>query len=101
MSIGAVRSAIEQFQKLEMWEECIQCHMVQENMNKARSLVEERLAVEPNNPLLWCLRGEISKDPADFEKAWQVSGNRFARAKRSLGSYYYNKGQYVESIEHY
>lgn len=101
MGIGAVRSALDWFERLEMWEEIIHCHMAMENEKRAQRVVEERLEVDPNSPMLLCLYGDITKDPAHYEKAWEVSNNRFARAKRSLGSYYYNNQNFEKSIEHY
>ena len=36
-----------------------------------------------------------------YNKAWIKSGNRFARAQRSLGAFYFKKQMYEESIDAY
>lgn len=47
----------------------------------------------------------MEKSPAAYQRAWNVSGNRYARAQRSLGKYYLAKndlalaeGAYVQSL---
>lgn len=50
---------------------------------------------------MWCHLGGILQDPKHYEKAWEVSGHRFAKAKRLLGNYCLKKGQLKEAIEHY
>ncbi|KAK4097881.1 TPR-like protein [Parathielavia hyrcaniae] len=48
----------------------------------------ERQPPPPNAPRLWCILGDIENDPAHYERAWEISMHRFARAQRSLGEYY-------------
>jgi tetratricopeptide (TPR) repeat protein len=48
----------------------------------------ERQPPPPNAPRLWCILGDIENDPAHYERAWEISKHRFARAQRSLGEYY-------------
>ncbi|MCJ1309539.1 hypothetical protein MMC25_003199 [Agyrium rufum] len=39
-------------------------------------------------PRLFCILGDLDQDPKFYKRAWEVSGNRYARAQRSLGKHY-------------
>lgn len=62
-------------------------------------MVKKLLADHPDSPKLLCILGDIKQDPKIWEKAWNVSGNRYARAMRSLGNYYFKNQIYRESVE--
>jgi len=101
ISIGVVATALEIFTSLEMWEEAIECLKSMDKRARAEKLVRERLEQEPTNPSLWCLLGDLLQDPAAYERAWQVSHHRHARAMRSLASYFFKRNQDKECIECY
>ncbi|GFS45347.1 protein prenylyltransferase superfamily protein [Actinidia rufa] len=63
----------------------------------AVELIRVRLSEMPNDPRLWCSLGDITRNDACYEKALEVSGNRSARAKRSLARSAYNRGDYEKS----
>ena len=46
-----------------------------------------------------CLVGEIRKDASQWEKAWELSNHRCARAMRSLGRHRFYDNKFEESIE--
>lgn len=48
----------------------------------------ERTPTPPNAPRLWCILGDLEEDPAHWERAWEISKHRYARAQKSLGEYY-------------
>ncbi|KAK6350429.1 hypothetical protein TWF718_003621 [Orbilia javanica] len=58
----------------------------------------ERDPPPPEAPRLWCILGELEKNPEHFKKAWEVSGRRYARAQRSLGAYHLRRREYSEAI---
>ncbi|KAI8823038.1 uncharacterized protein EV422DRAFT_523138 [Fimicolochytrium jonesii] len=101
VSIGVTRSALEIFERLEMWEDVISCYQLLEQPQKAEAVIHEQLKVHPRSPKLHCILGDITQDPAHFELAWQLSDGRFARAMRSLGAYHYKRGEFEKSIECY
>ncbi|CAJ0764136.1 17498_t:CDS:2, partial [Entrophospora sp. SA101] len=101
LSLGVVRSALQIFERLEMWEDVINCYIILEKEEKSKSIIQQRLLVTPNSPKLYCLLGDIEKNPKHWEHAWEVSGNRYARAMRSLGSYWYKQKNFMKSIECY
>ncbi|KAJ6443166.1 F-box domain protein [Purpureocillium lavendulum] len=48
----------------------------------------ERSPPPPNAPRLWCILGDLDEDPAHYERAWDISKHRYARAQKSLGEHY-------------
>ncbi|KAK4129961.1 TPR-like protein [Trichocladium antarcticum] len=61
----------------------------------------ERQPAPPNAPRLWCILGDIEDDPAHYERAWEISKHRFARAQRSLGEHYLQQREIVRAQEAY
>mmetsp|Transcript_30003 Transcript_30003/g.75677 ORF Transcript_30003/g.75677 Transcript_30003/m.75677 type:complete len:960 (+) Transcript_30003:97-2976(+) len=98
MRMGMVSTAHEQFKKLRMWPEAIDCLMVAERNVEAQDMVKELLAEHPT-PRLWCCLGDLEKEPKHFETAWELSGKRFARAQRSLGRHYFSKGELEKAVD--
>jgi tetratricopeptide (TPR) repeat protein len=124
LSIGVVKSALEIFERLEMWEDAVKCYQAMEQRDVARTLVrdllegrkatadavlergkglsEARLGVldATREAKLWCLLGELEPENAvaHFEKAWQVSRGMSGRAMRSLGGYYFARGHYADAV---
>ncbi|KAH7071915.1 hypothetical protein BKA63DRAFT_516613 [Paraphoma chrysanthemicola] len=110
--IGGLRSALEIYERLEMWAEAALCWAATEKEDKARRVMRKQLfhatkgsdedvdvdseawegpARDPpptEAPRFYCILGDIDKDLSMYEKAWEVSGNRYARAQRSLGQHY-------------
>ncbi|VDB90478.1 unnamed protein product [Peniophora sp. CBMAI 1063] len=124
LSIGVVKSALEIFERLEMWEDAVKCYQSIEQKDTARALVrdllegkkaaadavlersksasESRRAVldASREAKLWCLLGEIEPEHAvaHFEKAWTVSRGTSGRAMRSLGGYYFARENYEDAV---
>ncbi|EFQ33986.1 TPR repeat-containing protein [Colletotrichum graminicola] len=48
----------------------------------------ERSPPPPNAPRLFCILGDLENEPAHWERAWDISKHRFARAQKSLGEWY-------------
>lgn len=63
----------------------------------AVELIKKRLSEKPSDSRLWCSLGDVTNDDASYEKALEVSGNRSARAFRSLARSAYNRGDYEKS----
>ncbi|GBE59603.1 tetratricopeptide repeat-containing protein, putative [Babesia ovata] len=96
-SIGSFLSAFEIFKKLHMWEDAIQCLIIVGRKNDARELVMNHIKSAPT-PLLWCFLGDIEGNISHYNTAWELSKGRCARAQRTLGSYYFNKGDLEAAI---
>ncbi|KAG8732295.1 hypothetical protein FRC11_014609 [Ceratobasidium sp. 423] len=127
LSIGVVKSALEIFERLEMWEEVVKCYQSIEQRDRALEIVQDLLAgrkAEADIVLargktaeaspgrvrmdaareakLWCLLGDLdpSSSVEHYKRAWQVSNSTSARAARALGGYYFARGEYSEAIPH-
>ena len=121
VSLGGLRSALDIYQRLEMWAEAALCWAATEREDKARSVVRRQLFHATNGdsddepsedekwegaprdpapleaPRLYCILGDIDSSPEMWEKAWEVSNNRYARAQRSLGRHYIAANDFIKA----
>lgn len=125
LSLGVVKSALEIFERLEMFEEVVRCWVSLERSEKAITIVRDLLegrklesqavvsrgktstsdqkrgVLDVNREAkLWCLLGDLEPENsvAHYERAWAISKNASGRAMRSLGGYYFARGQFAKSI---
>ncbi|KAF4856783.1 TPR repeat-containing protein [Colletotrichum siamense] len=61
----------------------------------------ERVPPPPNAPRLFCILGDLENDPAHWERAWEVSKHRFARAQKSLGEHWLQQKDWTKALEAY
>ncbi|KAJ1914424.1 hypothetical protein H4219_004805 [Mycoemilia scoparia] len=103
MGLGILRSALDIYERLEMWDETVTCYQLLEQRDVAKQLVEKQLEIDGNDglgaPKLWSLLGDITGNPDLWQKAWDVSGGRYSRAMRSLGSYQFKHQEYAKAVE--
>ncbi|RLN63814.1 hypothetical protein BBJ28_00019440 [Nothophytophthora sp. Chile5] len=99
-ALGVLGSALEICEELEMWDDVVKCYQLLDKPKRAEKLVRERLAIAPT-PFMWVTLGDLTQDPTLYETSWTLSKQRFARAKRSLGRYYFEKGEPEKAIPHY
>ena len=59
---------------------------------KAEKVIRQQLDVQ-ETPSLWCHLGDVLEKPEYYQKAWELSNCKYARAQRSLGYYYLYKAQ--------
>ncbi|KAJ1944164.1 hypothetical protein FBU59_002678, partial [Linderina macrospora] len=101
MSLGVVRSALDIFERLHMWDETIACYQMLGQEEVAERIIRAQLELAPTRPKLWCLLGDLKQDPTHWEHAWDVSGCRYARAMRSLGAYHFARSDFAQSVSCY
>lgn len=125
VSLGGLRSALEIYERLEMWAEAALCWAATDREDKARKIVRrqlyhatsgadedadldeetwegpERDPAPADAPRLYCILGDMDNDVSWWEKAWEVSGHRYARAQRTLGRHYIKDGDYVKAAAAY
>jgi tetratricopeptide (TPR) repeat protein len=101
ISIGVMRSALEIFERLELWENAISCHQMLEQPKKAEELIQKLLEQTPESPKLWCLLGDVQGNINHFQKAWDISNHKYSRAMRSLGARYFQLQEWQKSIDCY
>ena len=80
-----------------MWDKVAICWAGTGRQDRAAEVLHTQLVKHPLDANLWCLLGDVEKNVEYWEKAWSVSGGRYARAKRALGSYYFQLKQYEEA----
>ena len=113
-SLGAFKTALEIFERREMFEEAVQCLLNLGRIDEAENVVTRQLEKFPEDSKLICVYGDVKRaiwegknernDPdaeaafklseETYQRAWSVSGNRLAKAQRSLGALYYVIGDY-------
>ncbi|EMD86001.1 hypothetical protein COCC4DRAFT_175805 [Bipolaris maydis ATCC 48331] len=125
VALGGLRSALEIYERLELWAEAALCYAATEKEDRARKIIRRQLFHATNGddekvdmdaemwqgaerdpppaeaPRYYCILGDIDKDLSLYEKAWQVSGKRYARAQRSLGQRYIAARDYEKAAEAY
>ncbi|KAI9708670.1 MAG: hypothetical protein M1828_002692 [Chrysothrix sp. TS-e1954] len=124
VSLGGLRSALDIYERLEMWAEAALCWAATDREDRAKAIIRKQLfnatsgegtstqseetwqgaprEPQPNDaPRLYCILGDFDSDPGMYEKAWKVSGRRYARAQRSLGRFYFSKDEFLQSASAY
>lgn len=125
IELGALRTALEIFERLQMWAEVALCYASTGDDQKARRLVRRQLfhhsdetasefppgpVTNPDQlivpalvdaPRLWCILGDIEEKPEYYEQAWKVSQRTYSRAQRSLGRRYYAAKDFAKAKEAY
>ena len=84
LALGLPREALGIFEALQQWENVITCYQLLQQDGKAEALVRKCLDDEPT-PKLWCILGDITNKEEHYFHAWDMSGQKFPRAMRSLG----------------
>eukprot|EP01069_Polyplicarium_translucidae_P006563 Polyplicarium_translucidae@DN2983_c0_g1_i1.p1 len=100
-SVGALVSAAEIFEDLQMWEEAADCLVVAQRRDQAMCLLQSRLAASPT-PHLWCTLGDLENGNLEhYATAWETSKHRYARAQRSTGHLLMKRGEFEAAATAY
>lgn len=60
VSLGCLQSALELYERLEMWQEMAECLVAVGRMGRAKEVLHQQLALS-ETPTLWCLLGDVTK----------------------------------------
>lgn len=130
VSLGGLRTALEIYERLQMWAEVALCWAANDREDKARKIIrrqlydpavatplDKRLEDDEDNdvdhykiekdplpadaPRLFSILGDIEKSVAAYERAWEISNHRYARAQRSLGKHYSAAGDMARADDAY
>ncbi|KAJ9583690.1 hypothetical protein L9F63_021962 [Diploptera punctata] len=99
VSLGIVKTALEVYLRLQMWDKVIMCYNVLNMRHKASEVILQELK-KKETVRLWCLLGDATDDTSCYEKAWELSEFKSGQAQRHWGLFYFNKKKYAESIPH-
>ena len=130
VSLGGLRTALEIYERLQMWAEVALCWAANNREDKARKIIRsllynpvittsteklldddkdtdvggyriERDPLPADAPRLFCILGDIENSTTAYERAWTVSHCRYARAQRSLGKHHFATGDLNKADEAY
>ena len=101
MSYGAFRTAYSIFIELFMYEDAIKCLYASNDRENAEKLAKDVISKHPE-PGVYCILGELENNKDLFFKALEISNNKYPRANRCLGKYYYSvEKNYSKAKEYY
>lgn len=124
LSLGVVKSALEIFERLQMWEDVVKCYAVLEKPEKGIAIVRDLLegrkeeaesvlarakpttaerkqtADATREAKLWCILGDLepANAPEHYQQAWKLSKGTSGRAMRALGGLYFKQEKYSDAI---
>lgn len=124
VSLGGLKSALDIYERLQMWAEVALCWAAQDREAEARKVIhgqlytssqsseagdetatheslKEKIPLPNDAPRLFCILGDLNDSVAPYERAWRVSDQRYARAQRSLGKYYFKRDELQKADEAY
>lgn len=88
MSIGVLKSAVEIYERLHMFNEAALCYAAVGDEKEAEKILLKRVETNDQDARAWSILGDIRQDPTLWEKSWNMG--RYVNAKNSLARYYYN-----------
>ncbi|KAK7104529.1 hypothetical protein V1264_019229 [Littorina saxatilis] len=98
ISMGCTSAALDIYERLQLWENVIACYQQLGKREKAESVIREQLAVK-ETPTLLCYLGDVTRNKTHYEKAWEMSNQRSARAMRCLAYVYFAEEKFEEAVD--
>ncbi|KAL9114497.1 MAG: hypothetical protein Q9227_001578 [Pyrenula ochraceoflavens] len=124
VNVGGLRTALDIYERLQMWAEAALCLAATDQEGKAIRIIRgllyessdpatlenetqptsnspERNPLPSDAPRLFCILGDLENNPHHYERAWSVSNQKYARAQRSLARHFVKSKDLPKAAEAY
>lgn len=93
-------TALSIYERYQLWEQTVLGYLKIGRKARAEELILENLKVQ-KHPRYLCILGDIRQDEELYMEAWEISGQKYSRAMRTMGEIYFDKEKFEECIRYF